>query len=167
MKSFSKPDNGNALDRKKYRRSRGQAGLTAGLLLLAGSVLPTGVLYAVSQNEVLTTVLFDGESGFSATEPTAPTGTAPEAHTRGLDGSANNLVVRTYDRFGVRIAWNVMSTNWNKRVSRSLGAGFTANFDATKGNAFDRDRASGTYPIAYEYMGSIRTQNSGFYGRRL
>ena len=64
-------------------------------------------VFAQIQNEVQTTVLFDGTTGFLATDPAAPTGVAPEPHTAGEDGSPNNLVVRTHDQFAVRVDWNI------------------------------------------------------------
>ena len=80
-------------------------------LLLSHCFLLFGLMsssaYAQSQNEVQISVLFDGASDFTAGEPTAATGTAPEPHTPGSDGGPQNLVVRTNDQFAVRVDWNI------------------------------------------------------------
>ena len=57
-----------------------------------------------SQNEVLTTVLFDGTT--FDTDP-LDDGSGNGVHTPGLDGGENNNVVKTFDNFAVRIDWNV------------------------------------------------------------
>ena len=64
---------------------------------------------AQSRNEVEISVLYDGSPSFDAGEPTAPdmTGSVPQSHTPGLDGGANNFVVRTFDEFAYRVDWNV------------------------------------------------------------
>ena len=69
--------------------------------------------FAQSQNEVEISVLFDGTARFG--DPAYPDNapnitndpTAPQLHTPGSDGGANNLVVRTHDQFAVRIDWNI------------------------------------------------------------
>lgn len=75
--------------------------------MLVATALSIAPLAAQSQNEVLTTVLYDGTAGFDAGDPTAPAGAAPETHTPSLDGGPNNLVVRTHDQYAVRVDWNV------------------------------------------------------------
>ena len=78
--------------------------------VLALALMPINA-HAQSQNEVQVMVLFDGTTGFLATDPTSPTatanGTEPQIHTPGEDGGPNNLVVRTHDQFAVRVDWNI------------------------------------------------------------
>ncbi len=76
------------------------------LLLLPLVAVSPAPLGAVSQNEVLINVLYDGTPDFDASEA-APTGVAPEPHSPGLDGGPQNGVVRTWDQFAVRVDWNV------------------------------------------------------------
>ena len=77
------------------------------ILFLLFNVAVINAAHAQSQNEVQITVLFDGASNFTAGEPTAPTGVAPEPHVAGTDGGPQNLVVRTHDQFAVRADWNI------------------------------------------------------------
>ncbi len=91
---------------RRRRRSGRATGVVAAFLMLA-ALLSFSPLAAQSQNEVLTTVLFDGTAGFDSGEPTAASGSAPEPHTPSLDGGPQNLVVRTHDQFSVRVDWNV------------------------------------------------------------
>ena len=103
------------------------------LLFFANSAL-----YAQSRNEIEITVLFDGTPTFD-TDPlgsATPTGVAPEPHTPGLDASANNLVVRTFDQFAFRIDWNINeadATNVQIRVDlpSALAAEWTTDDSGT------------------------------------
>ena len=77
----------------------------ASMLLALGmfaTVLSPVQLAAQSQNEVLTTVLYDGTQ-FDADSADDGAG----AHTPGLDASAQNNVVKTHDTFAARVDWNV------------------------------------------------------------
>lgn len=80
---------------------------------LVATLLAVGLItnnaHAQSRNEIEISVLFDGSPTFDA-DPlgsATPTGALPEPHTPGLDASANNLVVRTYDQFAFRVDWNI------------------------------------------------------------
>ena len=109
------------LEHENYR-IRARQPLVVGLILAAliGSLLaPTAIAAqtTVSRNEVLITSVWDGSFPLSRqgipvpdTDPVDDgvwSGTAPEAHTPGLDNSVNNGVVRTNDLFQVRIDWNI------------------------------------------------------------
>lgn len=72
------------------------------------SLYNIAVAYAASRNEVLISVIYDGTSstgGFN--DPAYPNSGTSGDHTPGLDGHAQNLVVRTADQFAVRIDWNI------------------------------------------------------------
>jgi uncharacterized repeat protein (TIGR01451 family) len=60
----------------------------------------------------------DGTSTFDA-DPIAPTG-SPVAHTPGLDGGANNGVVRTFDSVKYRIDWNTNETDATGVILRAV-----------------------------------------------
>ena len=68
------------------------------------SVLAPTQLSAQSQNEILTTVLYDGTQ-FDV-DP-LDNGSGDGVHTPGLDAAAQNNVVKTHDTFAVRVDWNV------------------------------------------------------------
>ncbi len=84
------------------------------LALVATVLAPLSVAYAQSQNEVLVSVLYDGtETGNTGAFDTDPggsvtaTGVVPEPHTPGLDAGPQNLVVKTYDTYAIRVDWNI------------------------------------------------------------
>ena len=67
-------------------------------------VLVAGQVGAQSQNEILTTVLYDGtQFDFDPLD----NGTGDGVHTPGLDADAQNNVVKTHDTFAVRVDWNI------------------------------------------------------------
>ena len=77
-------------------------GALLALVMFASVLSPVQFVSAQSQNEVLTTVLYDGTQ-FDADSADDGAG----AHTPGLDASAQNNVVKTHDTFAVRVDWNV------------------------------------------------------------
>ena len=72
--------------------------------MLAAIFVPTSVVDAQQQNEIVLSVDFDGTPGFSAADPLDD---GLGAHTPGLDLNDSNNVVRTYDQLQYRIDWNV------------------------------------------------------------
>ena len=72
--------------------------------MLAAIFVPTSVVDAQQQNEIVLTVDFDGTAAFS---PADPLDDGLGGHTPGLDLNANNSVIRTYDQLQYRIDWNV------------------------------------------------------------
>ncbi len=78
-------------------------------VLLVSVFLPVSLAGAVSQNEILVNVLYDGTPDFDADSggSVTATGAVPEPHTPGLDAGANNNVVRTHDQYALRVDWNI------------------------------------------------------------
>ena len=85
-------------------KNRIAAGLLLAVSLIATVLVPAAQLGAQSQNEILTTVLYDGTQ-FDV-DP-LDSGTGDGVHTPGLDNDAQNNVVKTHDTFAVRVDWNV------------------------------------------------------------
>jgi hypothetical protein len=96
--------------RVSFRVSRGVVAVVAGLssVTMSVGVVESAVASPVASKpnvEVSVAVEADGTAAFS-TDAVVPSG-SPVAHTPGLDGGANNGVVRTFDTVRYRVDYNV------------------------------------------------------------
>ena len=115
----------------------------------------------MSQNEVLTTVLFDGTS--FDTDP-LDDGSGNGVHTPGLDGGQNNNVVKTFDTFAVRIDWNVNEDDATGVFLTAELPPFASWSPDPTGMFSGCDLATSSFPDAQTLMCSLLDQHEGSNG---
>ncbi len=98
----------------------------AAIALFATVLSPMQLVSAQSQNEIVVGVNYDGTPVFD----TDPADDGAGAHTPGLDASANNNVVRTYDFMALTINWT---------INEADATGVTATVEAPAGTAWAPD----------------------------
>ena len=141
--------------------SRFGVALSAMALLASIVVLPVTPAYAQSQNEVLTTVLYDGTQ--FDTDP-LDDGSGNGVHTPGLDGNAQNNVVKTHDTFAVRVDWNVNEDETSGALLTVVIPPFATWAPDATGMFAGCDPAASSFPDAQTLICSLGDQLEGSNG---
>ena len=139
-------------------------GRTLGALLavlMFATVLVPAQLAAQSQNEILTTVLYDGTQ-FDV-DP-LDDGSGDGVHTPGLDADANNNVVKTHDTFAVRVDWNVNEDAASSVVATVVLPAFASWAPDATGQFAGCDPATSSFPNPQTLVCSLLDQVEGSNG---
>ena len=134
-------------------------GALLALVMFASVLSPVQFVSAQSQNEVLTTVLYDGTQ-FDADLADDGVG----AHTPGLDAGPQNNVVKTHDTFAVRVDWNVNEDDASAVVLQVVLPAFASWTPDATGMFAGCNPATSSFPDAQTLLCEVDDQAEGSNG---